>query len=65
MDLDNNPLSEGDLVFSHRYDLGECLIIRSESGIEYESIGTGKRVSWTLMIDAATEKQKVNKITKE
>jgi len=64
-DLDNNLLKEGDIVLSHRYDLGECKIINSENGIEYESLSTGERVSWLRMIDAATEKQKVNKIEKE
>jgi len=64
-DLDDNPLKEGDTVISHRYELGECKIINTENGIEYESISSGKRVSWLRMIDAATEKQKVNKIEKE
>ena len=50
---------------SHRYDLGECRIIQSESGIEYESLASGERVSWVKMIDASTEKQKVNKVLKE
>jgi hypothetical protein len=61
-DLDDNPLQEGDHVISLRYDLGECRIVKTESGIEYESIETGERVSWLRMIDAATEKQKVNKV---
>ena len=64
-DLDDNPLKEGDIVISHRYELGECKIINTENGIEYESISSGKRVSWLRMIDAATEKQKVNKVEKE
>lgn len=64
-DLNDNPLKEGDIVLSHRYELGECRIINTENGIEYESIASGKRVSWLRMIDAATEKQKVDKIEKE
>lgn len=64
-DLDNNPLQDGDIVMSHRYDLGECRIIQSDSGIEYESLASGERVSWVKMIDASTEKQKVNKVLKE
>ena len=64
-DLDNKPLKEGDIVFSHRYELGECKIITTENGIEYESISSGKRVSWLRMIDASTEKQKVNKVERE
>jgi hypothetical protein len=61
-DLDQNPLKEGDLVLSLRYDLGKCRIIKSGDDIQYESIETGKRVSWALMIDAATELQKVKKL---
>lgn len=47
---------------SHRYDLGKCRIIQTDSGIEYESLASGKRVSWIKMIDASTDNQKVNKI---
>ena len=64
-DLEDNPLKEGDKVYSHRYDLGECIIIKTVNGYEYESIASGERVSWLKMIDAATEKQKVNKIEEE
>jgi len=64
-DLNDNPLKEGDIVISHRYELGECKILNTENGIEYESISSGKRVSWLRMIDAATEKQKVNKVEKD
>ena len=65
IDLDNNVLTVGDLVISHRYDLGRCRIIEAENGIEYESLESGERVSWIRMIDASTERQKVNKILKE
>ena len=64
-DLNGNPLGEGDLVLSHRYELGECKIVKTENGIEYESLTSGKRVSWLRMIDAVTENQKVNKIEKK
>jgi hypothetical protein len=61
-DLDGNPLKEGDLVESLRYELGKCKIVVSEEGYIYESLDTGKRVSWAKMIDATTENQKVRKI---
>jgi len=63
-DLDHNPLKEGDLVQSLRYEMGKCRIIDTAEGMAYESLETGKRVNWTLMIDAATELQKVRKIEK-
>jgi len=65
LDLDNNPLQVGDRIMSLRYEMGECLIIQSENGIEYESVETGKKVSWLKMIDASTDKQKVRKILPE
>ncbi len=61
-DLDKNPLKAGDIVLSLRYDLGKCRIIQTEDGFEYESLESGKRVSWALMVDAATELQKVKKV---
>ena len=61
-DLDGNPLKEGDVVESLRYELGKCRILLSEEGYIYESLETGKRVSWAKMIDATTENQKVRKI---
>lgn len=65
LDLDNNPLQVGDKIMSLRYEMGECLIIQSENGIEYESVENGKKVSWLKMIDASTDKQKVRKILPE
>jgi len=65
LDLDNNPLQVGDRIISLRYEMGECLIIQSENGIEYESVENGKKVSWLKMIDASTDKQKVRKILPE
>ena len=61
-DYDGNPLKVGDKVLSLRYELGKCMIVEGEQGIEYESIETGKRVSYAWMIDAHTENQKVRKI---
>ena len=65
VDLDDNPLQVGDQVISHRYDLGLCRIIKTENGIEYESIESGEKVSWLRMVDAATERQKVNKVVEQ
>ena len=61
-DLDGNPLKEGDIVESLRYEMGKCKILVTEEGYIYESLDTGKRVSWAKMIDATTENQKVRKI---
>ena len=58
-DLEGNILKDGDTVLSLRYDLGECQLVKTESGFEYESLLTGEKVSWLKMIDAATECQKV------
>lgn len=60
-DLEHNPLQEGDLVESLRYDLGECRLILIEGQYYYESLESGKQVSWLRMIDASTERQKVRK----
>ncbi len=61
-DLDKNPIKPGDVVDALRYDLGKSKVIETEKGLAYESIETGKVVTWHLMIDAATELQKVRKI---
>jgi len=61
-DLDRNPLKPGDVVDALRYDLGKSKVIETEKGLAYESIETGKIVTWHLMVDAATELQKVRKI---
>jgi hypothetical protein len=62
VDLDMNPLKPGDLVDAMRYDLGRSKVIETEKGLAYESMETGKVVTWHLMVDAATEFQKVRKI---
>ena len=62
VDLNGNSIMAGDKVLSLRYDLGECIIVEGDNGFEYESIASKRRVNWTLMIDAATERQKVEKL---
>ncbi len=59
IDLEGNEINEGDIVESLRYDLGACKIILENETYYYQSLESGERVSWTRMIDAATEKQKV------
>ena len=58
-DLDGNRLKDGDIVLSLRYDLGECRLVKTDNGFEYQSLSTDEKVSWIKMIDAATENQKV------
>lgn len=58
-DLEGNPIKDGDIVKSLRYELGDCRLVKTESGFEYQSLSTGEKVSWLKMIDAATERQKV------
>lgn len=60
-DLEGNPLAEGDIVLSLRYDMGECKLVKTENGFEYQSIEGDTKVTWLKMIDAATERQKVRK----
>ena len=64
-DLDDNPLTEGDLVDCLRYDMGKCKLILEGTEWFYESVETGERVSYVKMIDAITTKQKVRKITSQ
>jgi hypothetical protein len=63
VDLEGQPLKEGDTVLSLRYDLGECRILNSENGMLYESLSNGEKVSYVKMIDAATGYQKVRKLS--
>ena len=60
-DLEGNALEEGDIVLSLRYDMGECKLVKTENGFEYQSIEGDTKMSWVKMIDAATERQKVRK----
>lgn len=62
-DLEGQPLSEGDIVLSLRYELGECRILNTEQGMVYESLASGERISYAKMIDAATGYQKVRKLS--
>lgn len=59
LDLNANPIVEGAVVKSLRYDLGECTV--ELEGIEYFYVSkeSGERVSYTKMVDAITENQKV------
>ncbi len=62
VDLNQNPLQEGDLVEALRYDLGKSKIVVVDDMVYYESLESGQQVSWVKMIDAATEFQKVKKL---
>ena len=62
-DLEGHALKPGDKVLSLRYDLGECVIVGKEQSIEYESLKTGEFVHYAKMIDAASGRQKVRKIS--
>lgn len=64
-DLNQQPLAEGDLVESLRYGLGTCRVVLTDRGLAYESLQDGRRVTWHRMVDAATDLQKVQKITEE
>ncbi|NJN25954.1 MAG: hypothetical protein HC819_08290 [Cyclobacteriaceae bacterium] len=62
IDLNGNKLIAGDMVISYRYDLGKCKVVDGAQGLEYESLSSHKKVNYTLMIDAVTQRQKVEKI---
>ena len=62
VDINQNPLEEGDMVDCLRYEMGLSKVIKTEDGIEYESVASGKKESWVRMIDASTEFQKVKKV---
>ena len=62
-DINGNPLKEGDIVESMRYDLGKCQIILEGSQFIYESLENGEQVSWLRMVDAATSFQKVKRVS--
>jgi len=61
-DFEGQPLKEGDIVMSMRYDMGESRIIKTEEGLVYESLSSGQTVGYARMIDAATGYQKVRKL---
>ena len=61
-DLEGQALKAGDHVMSHRYDMGECRIVETDTGLAYESLATGQQVSYVKMIDAATGYQKVKRL---
>lgn len=61
-DIDGNLLQIGDKVDCMRYEMGESILKEGENGFEYESVQTGKKVSYAKMIDAATSFQKVRKL---
>lgn len=60
-DLEGNALAEGDIVLGLRYEMGECKLVKTENGYEYQSIEGDTNMSWIKMTDAATERQKVRK----
>jgi hypothetical protein len=62
MDLNGNPINDGDKVTSLRYDLGECTVVLEGLVYYYESVASGERVAYVKMVDAITENQKVLKI---
>jgi hypothetical protein len=65
VDLNDEPLSVGDIVDVFRYELGRSKLIIVDETYFYQSIESGKQVSWLKMIDASSERQKVKKIASE
>ena len=61
MDIDGNPIFEGDTVFAQRYELGKCKVELVERQFFYVSLASGQKVSYVKMIDAITGYQKVKK----
>lgn len=61
-DIDGIPLKEGDTVECLRYDMGKCQIIKTEEGLAYQALETGKIIHWARMVDATTKNQKVRKV---
>lgn len=59
LDLNGTPIVEGAVVKSLRYELGECVV--ELDGLEYFYVSrkNGERISYTKMVDAITENQKV------
>jgi len=65
LDLNNNPIVEGATVKSLRYELGECTVELEGQEYFYVSKKSGEKVSYTRMVDAITENQKVMLVTEE
>lgn len=61
-DINGSPIEVGMKVKCLRYDLGECTVELEGREYFYVSIGSGERVSFTRMFDAATKNQKVEVI---
>ncbi|MGB3181160.1 MAG: hypothetical protein WBB45_07200 [Cyclobacteriaceae bacterium] len=61
-DIHGEPLTEGDEVMAHRYELGRAELILEKNSYQYRSLESGKTVGFHLMIDASTQRQKVEKI---
>ena len=59
LDLNSNPIVEGSVVKSLRYELGECVVELEGLEYFYVSKSSGQRISYTKMVDAITENQKV------
>ncbi|MDW3210892.1 MAG: hypothetical protein R8N23_13535 [Reichenbachiella sp.] len=62
LDINGEPLNEGDRVEVLRYELGECTLTLEGVHYYYES-ASGEKVSYAKMIDASTEQQKVRRIS--
>ena len=65
LDLNNNPIKEGDTVTSLRYEMGTCKVVLEGLEYFYVSEKTGEKVSYVRMVDAITENQKVLVVTAE
>ncbi|MFA0962804.1 hypothetical protein AB9P05_13460 [Roseivirga sp. BDSF3-8] len=61
-DLNEQRLHEGDEVMAHRYELGKSVVVLEDNTYFYRSVETGKMIRFNLMIDATTQRQKVEKI---
>lgn len=62
LDINGNPIMEGDRVESKRYELGECTVELEGLEFFYKSVEKDVRVSYTRMVDAITGHQKVLKL---
>ncbi len=59
LDLNGNPIVEGSTVKALRYELGESDVVLEGLEYFYVSRETGDKISYTKMVDAITESQKV------